>query len=116
MSMSTVVKQQKTTRECVYIVYRYIRLPCIVVWLLSALTTSSLLHPSYPIMPELTPDILRAIVDHAVGDLTTKNAKEKARQQEQLYNLMQVSQVSEFLSIINSLTTLSVVDMESDAT
>jgi hypothetical protein len=48
-------------------------------------------------MPELKPDILRLIIDHAVGDLATKNPKEKARQQEQLFNLMQVSQVSESL-------------------
>jgi hypothetical protein len=61
-------------------------------------------------MPELKPDILRLIIDHAVGDLATKNPKEKARQQEQLFNLMQVSQVSESLGSRCVLRNVSLAD------
>jgi hypothetical protein len=41
-------------------------------------------------MKELEPDILRLIVDQAVGDINTKDAKEKAKQQELLAKFMQV--------------------------
>jgi hypothetical protein len=54
-------------------------------------------------MKELKPDILRLIVDQAVGDINTKEPKEKAKQQELLAKFMQVK-VSRRIQLLHTTT------------
>lgn len=52
-------------------------------------------------MKELEPDILRLIVDQAVGDINTKDPGEKAKQQELLAKFMQVK-VSRRIQVLHT--------------